>query len=387
MTPFSAPPLSVLDLVLVSAGETPAEALENSISLAVAAEKLGYARYWIAEHHLYPGGAGGAAYMLAPVIARATSTIRVGTAVTVIDNYSPVHAAEIAGTAAALGGRGFDLGIGRGGPSVDQLESSREKNAKIASGELAIGPNGPSRVVDGVTLPAFSTLPVAVERAALNDRLLSRSPGAPADFAGQVTDVLGFLDGSYRSPDGLEVVASPALGADVQVWVHGSSPGLSASVAGSLGLPFGANYHNFPQLVLETVAAYREAFVPSETLAAPHVIVSADVLVAETDERAAWLASPFGHWLYDIRTTYQAQPYRSPGDVAALGWDADHEAMVTDRVQARIVGSPATVVERLRALALATGADELLVTTSAHSNADRIESYRLLAEAWAAVTE
>jgi alkanesulfonate monooxygenase SsuD/methylene tetrahydromethanopterin reductase-like flavin-dependent oxidoreductase (luciferase family) len=375
-------PLSVLDLVLVSEGSTPRQALDDSIDLAVQAEALGYHRFWLAEHHLYPGGAGGAAYMLAPLIARATDRIRVGTAVTVIDNYSPVHVAEIAGTAAALGGRGFDLGIGRGGPSPEVRARNVANVAKVAAGELSFGPVGPTRDVDGVTVPSFSITPFNDARAALNDELLSRTPGNPADFSTQVSDVLGFLDGSYLSSSGLGVVASPARDADVDVWVHGSSPGLSASVAGSKGLPFGANYHNFPQLVIETVQAYRDAFVPSARLGKPYVIVSADILVAETDERAGWLASPFGPWLYTIRTEYAAQPYLSPDAAAAVDWDDAHTAIVADRVAARIVGSPATVVARLAALVAATGADELLVTTQAHAHTDRVTSYRLLADAW-----
>lgn len=377
------PPLSVLDLVLISEGRTAQQTLADSVDLAKQVEDLGYHRYWLAEHHLYPGGAGSASYLLAPTIVQATSRIRVGTAVLIIDNYSPLHVAEIAGTIAAIGGRGVDLGIGRGGPSEEQRARGREINQKLASGEISIGPVAEPRIVDGVVVPAFTIAPFNDARAGLNDRLLSRSPGNPADFDGQVRDVLAFLDGSYAPPENVRVTATPAEGADVDVWVHGSSAGISASVAGSLGLPFGANYHSFPQKTVETVAAYREAFVPSARLAHPHVVVSVDVLVAETDEEAARIASPFGPWLHTIRTDYIAQPYPSPESAAAEEWTPDKQALVADRLASRIVGSPATVVERLRALVAATGADELVVTTQAHSHADRVASYRLLAQAWA----
>jgi alkanesulfonate monooxygenase SsuD/methylene tetrahydromethanopterin reductase-like flavin-dependent oxidoreductase (luciferase family) len=379
----SVPPLSVLDLVLISEGSTAAETLSNSVDLARQVEQLGYRRYWLAEHHLYPGGAGSASYLLAPTIVQATSTIRVGTAVLIIDNYSPLQVAEIAGTIAAIGGRGVDLGIGRGGPSAEQRARGREINQKLAAGDIALGPVAETKTIDGVVVPSFTVAPFNDARAGLNDRLLSRTPGNPADFDDQVRDVLAFLNGTYSPPEDVRVTATPAEGADVDVWVHGSSAGISASVAGSLGLPFGANYHSFPQKTIETVAAYRDAFVPSDRLTAPHVIVSVDVLVAETEEEAARIAAPFGPWLHTIRTDYIANPYPSPATAAAEEWTADKQAVVADRLASRIVGSPDAVVERLRALVAATGADELVVTTQAHSHTDRINSYRLLAAAWA----
>ncbi|MCS5735190.1 LLM class flavin-dependent oxidoreductase [Herbiconiux daphne] len=379
---MTAIPLSVLDLVLVPEGGTPAAALAESVELARAADRAGYARFWLAEHHLYPGGAGAASYLLAPTIAAATGSIRVGTAVIVIDNHSPLQVAEIAGTAAALTGRGFDLGIGRGGPGAEVRERGRASNARLEGGDLRPGPVGPSHTVDGVVVPARVVHPFADVRAGLNDRLLSRTPGDPADFGEQVDDVLGFLRGDYRAPEGVPVVATPAEGADVEVWIHGSSAGVSAEVAGRNGLRFGANYHSVPQTVFETVAAYREAFVPSAELDRPHLAVSADVLVADTDDEAERLAAPFALWLHTVRTRYAADPFPSPQTFARFPWTADHTAIVADRLESRIVGSPATVVRRLRALAAATGADELVVSTQAHALADRIRSYELLADAW-----
>ncbi|MFZ4894762.1 LLM class flavin-dependent oxidoreductase [Plantibacter sp. Mn2098] len=379
---MSAVPLSVLDLVLISSGTDAASSLQSSIELAREADALGYRRFWTAEHHLFPGGAGAAGYLLGPIIARETKQIRVGTAVLVIDNYSPLQVAEIAGTIAALGGRGFDLGIGRGGPTVEQRAGARETTRRLLAGELAPGPVGPNREEQGVVLPAPTRSVFNDHRAGLNDRLLSRTPGAPADFDEQVRDVLAFLDGSYPSGDGSPVYAVPAHGADVDLWVHGSSPGISATVAGSRGQRFGANYHNIPYSLLATVAAYREAFVPSAQLQAPYVVVSVDVLVAETDAEAERRAAPFGHWLLQSRRDYAAGPYPSPEEALAAPLTDEERAIVSDRVASRIVGSPQTVAARLRAIVDATGADELVVTTSAHSLADRIESYRLLAEVW-----
>ncbi|MCS5728181.1 LLM class flavin-dependent oxidoreductase [Herbiconiux moechotypicola] len=375
-------PLSVLDLVLIPEGGTPASALADAVTLARAADRAGYQRYWVAEHHLYPGGAGAASYLLLPTVAAATTRIRVGTAVIVIDNHAPLQVAEIGGTVAALAGRGVDLGVGRGGPSEAQRAAARAVNDRLAVGELEPGPVGESELVDGVVVPPRVVVPFNDVRAGLNDRLLSRTPGAPADFGEQIAEVLGFLRGGFEVPEGVEVVATPAEGADVDLWVHGSSAGVSAQVAGRNGLRFGANYHSLPQSVFATVAAYREAFVPSAQLDRPYVAVSADVVVAETDEEAARIAEPFGLWLYRSRTEYAAPLYPSAATAAAHPLTESQRAQVSDRLASRIVGSPATVVRRLAALAAATGADELVVTTQAHALADRIRSYELLAEAW-----
>jgi luciferase family oxidoreductase group 1 len=174
-----------------------------------------------------------------------------------------------------------------------------------------------------------------------------------------------------------------AEGADLDVWVLGSSPGESAQVAGARGLPFAASYHTVPSSVLETVDAYRRAFRPSARRAAPYVVVSADVVVAETQERAEDLAAPYAQWVLDIRTGVGARPYVTPDEAKAREWTAAERAIVADRVDTQFVGTPATVVERLATLARVTGADELLVTTITTEHADRVRSTELLAGAWA----
>ena len=154
-------------------------------------------------------------------------------------------------------------------------------------------------------------------------------------------------------------------------------------MAGELGLPLAANFHVSPATVLDTVAAYRGAFRPG-VLAEPYVVVSADVLVAQTLERARVLAEPFADWVLSIRRGERgAIPYPSPS--AATAWtdrpDAER-ALVADRVDTRIVGDPATVVERLDTLVRVTGADELLVTTATHDPTETRRSFELLARAW-----
>lgn len=174
----------------------------------------------------------------------------------------------------------------------------------------------------------------------------------------------------------------PVEGADLDVWILGSTPGSSARTAGGRGLPFAANYHVLPATVLDTVAAYRAAFRPGE-LAEPYVAVSADVVVAETDERARELATPYGQWVLDVRSGRGARPYVTPEQARARVWTDAERAAVADRVDTQIVGSPATVVRQLDTLARVTGADELVVTTITTEHADRVRSTELLAEAWA----
>lgn len=202
-------------------------------------------------------------------------------------------------------------------------------------------------------------------------------------FADDVADILAFFAGPH-DVDGVTLEVTPASGQDVEVWIHGSTAGPSARLAGERGLPFGANYHVAPAFVLEAIAEYRSAFRPGK-LAAPHVIVSVDVLVADTDERARALASGYGRWVHGIRTGGGAVPYPAPGDPSSA-LSPDEEEVVRDRLATRFVGSPGTVVAALETLQRVTGADELLITTIAHDPAAREESYRLLAQAWASDT-
>lgn len=195
--------------------------------------------------------------------------------------------------------------------------------------------------------------------------------------------MLSFLEGTARRPDGEPLHVLPAEGADVEVLVLGTGAGVSAQVAGELGLPFAAGYHVVPHAVLDAVAAYRAAFRPGRR-ARPHVLVSADVVVAETDERARELAAPYGGWVLDIRSGRGARPYVTPARARARVWTEDERAGVADRVDTQLVGSPETVAEQLRVLARATGADELLVTTITTEHADRVRSHELPARAWGA---
>lgn len=361
-------PLAILDLSPFGQGQTPADGLRASIALARRAEQLGYARYWLAEHHLNPGVAGSAPHVLLAAIAAATSSIRIGTAATIIGNSTPLQVVEAAGVVAALHPGRFDLGIGRSGAT--------------SSAQTPVFPSQPEdREVDGLLLPASRSVAFDAARFAAQARLLGRTPGDADRFEQDVLDILDLIAGSHRAPEGVPIHATPAEGQDIDVWIHGSTAGASAALAGRLGLPFGANYHVAPSFVLDAVAAYREAFRPG-VRARPSVTVSVDVLVAETDAEAHRLAEGYARWVHSIRAGDGAVPYPTPADALANPLDADQLDVVRDRLATRFVGTPDAVAERLDVLQRATGADELLVTTITHDPRDRERSSELLADVW-----
>ncbi|MFD0665824.1 LLM class flavin-dependent oxidoreductase [Thermocatellispora tengchongensis] len=365
--------MSILDLAPVPSGGTVAGALRNTIDLARRAEEFGYRRYWVAEHHLVPGVASSAPAVLIGQIAAATRTIRVGSGAVQLGHQTPLAVVEQFGLIDALYPGRIDLGLGRSG----------QRRAELLAEKDDPGPPE-AKVVDGLLIPPpFSFAAVARSPQFAFHASLLQQPGAVApDFAEQVDDIQAFLHGTYRSPEGYPAHAVPGEGADVELWILGSSGGQSAQVAGERGLPFAANYHVSPATVLEAVEAYRKAFTPSAELAEPYVVVSADVVVAEDDATARELAKPYGLWVRSIRTGQGAIPYPSIAEADAHEWTDEDRALVADRTDTQFAGSPETVVERLRVLQRVTGADELLVTTITHDHADRVRSYELLARAW-----
>ncbi|GAA2086788.1 LLM class flavin-dependent oxidoreductase [Actinomadura alba] len=370
---MTAIPLSVLDLAPIPAGGTTRQALHNTLDLAWRAEEFGYHRYWLAEHHLAPGVASAAPQILIALVARATSRIRVGSGAVQTGHWTPLAIVEQFGTIDALYPGRIDLGLGRSG----------QRRAEFARGAAA-PPEREATVVDGLLIPK----PFDVGRLAGSPVIalfgeLLQQPGAESpDFAEQVAEISALLDGSYRSPDGHRAHVTPGEGADLQLWILGSSGGESARVAGERGLPFAANYHVAPSNVLEAVDAYRAAFKPSGVLDEPYVVVSADVVVAPSDDDARELAAPYPLWVHSIRSGLRAIPFPAPEEAAAHAWSDEGWALVADRVDTQFVGSPQTVVEGLRVLQRVTGADELLVTTITHDHAHRVRSYELLAGEW-----
>lgn len=182
-----------------------------------------------------------------------------------------------------------------------------------------------SRLVDGLLIPGkprtVGDLTRFVERVEQQRELLgTQADSAADDYHAQVERILRFIDGEFRASNGELVHAIPAEGSDVDVWILGSSAGPSSAAAGALGLPYAANYHVSPSTVLESVVAYREAFVASDKLHRPYVAVSADVVVADSEAAARELASPYGQWVLSIRSGEGAIPFPSPAEAAEFEW-------------------------------------------------------------------
>lgn len=368
-------PLGVLDLVPIPSGSTATEALRNSIDLARQAENFGYARYWFAEHHLNPGVAGTSPAVVLALTASATSTIRLGSGALQLGHRTALSTVEEFGLIDALHPGRLDLGLGRsggrppGGPATPLPTATAVVDGR-APGGLRIPPRF-----------SFEHL-LGSPRIALQRKLLLLPNAESQAYGEQIDDILALLAGTYRSADGVEAHVVPGEGADVEVWILGSSGGESAEVAGRNGLRFAANYHVSPATVLEAAEGYRAAFQPSDVLDKPYVSVSADVVVAEDDETARELATGYGLWVRSIRTAEGAIQFPTPDEARAHAWSDADRALVQDRLDTQFVGSPGRVADRLVQLQEATGADELLITTITHGHADRVRSYELLAEEW-----
>ncbi|MCV7257698.1 LLM class flavin-dependent oxidoreductase [Mycobacterium shimoidei] len=366
-------PLSVLDLAPISAGSDAATALRNTIDLAQHAEQWGYRRFWVAEHH-FVAVASAAPVVLAGQIAAATNTIRVGTAAVQLSHTTAAAVVESFGMLEAFHPGRIDLGIGRSGQRRLTPGKPRKPRPKTELPQEW-------REIDGVVIPPPFDLRTVLnkDRVQATMAILQQPEAVAPDFAEQLGDILAMLDGSYQV-DGFDVHVVPGERSGLTPWIFGSSKGKSAQVAGALGLPFVASYHLTPATALDAVDAYRAAFVPSETLAEPYVVISADVVVADDTATARHLASSYGHWVYSIRAGDGAIPYPDPDDCPPL--TDEQLAVVTDRLATQFVGNPDEVAERLAALQRVSGADELVITSVTHRHEDRLRSHELIAQRW-----
>jgi alkanesulfonate monooxygenase SsuD/methylene tetrahydromethanopterin reductase-like flavin-dependent oxidoreductase (luciferase family) len=364
-------PLAVLDLAPISEGSTVRQALQNTIDLARWAEAWGYLRYWVAEHHFVAVASASPAVLIG-LIAAATNEIRVGSAAVQVGHHTAAAVVESFGTIDALYPGRIDLGLGRSGQRRSEAVSGKKE---------PVTPSEP-RIVERTLFPK----PFRPDDLILSKRFAAagkilQQPGAQVpDFEDQLDDIIDLIGGKYDTDDGVHLSATPGEGADVELWLFGSSGGQSARAAGTRGLRFVANYHVSPGTTLDAIEAYRAAFVPSPLLDEPYVVVSVDVLVAETDVEARYLASPFPRWVHSIRSGHGAIPYPDPKTVEALS--PREAALVEDRLATQFVGSAESVAERLNGLQRATGAKELVVTTITHDHRDRLRSFELLGKEW-----
>jgi alkanesulfonate monooxygenase SsuD/methylene tetrahydromethanopterin reductase-like flavin-dependent oxidoreductase (luciferase family) len=365
-------PLSILDLAPISAGSDVATALANTIELAQNAERWGYRRFWIAEHHFVAVASAPPAVLIGQ-IAAATNRIRVGSGAVQLSHTTAAAVVESFGMLDAFYPGRIDLGLGRSA----QRRLTKPKTPRPAKSE----PPREWREVDGVVIPPPFDLRglLGSGRVKATMSILQQPEAVAPDFAEQVGDIIAMLAGTYEV-DGFDLHAVPGEGAALTPWIFGSSKGRSAQVAGALGLPFVASYHITPATALEAIDAYRDAFVPSATLARPYVVVSADIVVADDTATAKHLASSYGQWVYSIRAGDGAIPYPSPDDCAPL--TDEQLAVVKDRVATQFVGNPDEVAERLETLQRATCADELVITSVTHRHEDRLRSHELIAKRW-----
>lgn len=323
----------MLDLSVLNDGHDTHQALADTTALAVRADQLGFRRFWVAEHHNMPSVACTAPTVLMAHLGAATRHIRVGSGGVMLPNHAPLVVAEQFAMLEALYPGRVDVGVGRA-PGTDQRTAA------------------------------------AVRRSA--DLL-----GAD-DFPRDLLDLMGLL-GDARGDDGLwqHFRATPAARSHPPVFLLGSS-GYSAQLAAHLGLPFAFAHHFDMGGALQATELYHQGFRPSAVLDHPHMIITANVLLADTQQEAEWHSAP-GRLTALGRRTGRFIRLPSPQDAAAHPDLAEASRLPTSRV----VGTPDDAIPALRALVDRTGAAELMVTSVAYDVSARIRSIELLAEHWA----
>ena len=323
--------LSVLDLVPVREGGSIGEALGDAALLAKAAEQAGYRRFWVAEHHAMDGVAGGATSVVLAHVGAATATIRIGAGGIMLPNHNPFVIAEQFGTLDALYPGRIDLGLGRA-PGADM---------RIAQ--------------------------------ALRRDLARVSEYFPQD----VVELRALLTGE---PD-LGIRATPGCGAQVELWMLGSST-FGAQLAAALGLPYAFASHFAPDQLDQALTLYRKQFRPSPALAQPHVMAAMNVICADSDEEAALLGSSMDQSFVALRT---GTPGRLKPPVPGYRQTLSPSLLATleHMRQASAVGSPATVSDAIARFVERTGADEIIVSGATYDPAARRRSLELTASALA----
>jgi len=322
--------LSVLDLAPVPEGSDVSRSLANSLDLARHAERLGYKRYWLAEHHNMPGIASAATAVVIGHVAAGTSTIRVGAGGIMLPNHAPLVIAEQFGTLSALFPDRIDLGLGRA-PGTDMATAR-----------------------------------------ALRRNLESAVDGFPHD----VVELMSFF---RPAEPGQRVLAVPGEGQKVEVWMLGSST-YGAQLAAILGLPYAFASHFAPAEMERAIDIYRARFQPSEQLDKPHLMLGLNVFAAESDAEAERLFSSLQQAFVNLRS---GRPGKLPPPVDAYIGTLDPVAlaMLDNALSCAIVGSPDTVRTGLDSFIRRTGADELMVTAQIFDHAARKRSFEILAEA------
>jgi luciferase family oxidoreductase group 1 len=323
------PVLSVLDLSPIPVGSEAAQSLRNSRDLAQHAERWGYRRFWLAEHHSMPGIASAATSVVIGYVAEGTSTIRVGAGGIMLPNHSPLVIAEQFGTLESLYPGRIDLGLGRA-PGSDQL-TARALRRTLASN--------------------------------------------PDEFPQDVLELM-----AYFSPqEGQRVQAVPGAGLKVPLWILGSSL-FGAQVAAALGLPFAFASHFAPAQMMQALEIYRARFKPSAQLDKPYVMLGYNVFAADTDQEAALLATSMQQAFVNLRSGMPSK-LRPPVPGYYENLHPHDRAILEDVLSCTAIGSPDTVQRELKAFAQLTEADEIIVASMTYDHAARLRSYEIAAEA------
>ena len=323
-------PFSILDISPIPTGFTAADALRNSLDIAQHAEKWGYTRYWVAEHHNMTGNASSATAVLIGYLAAGTSHIRVGSGGVMLPNHAPLVIAEQFGTLESLYPGRIDLGLGRA-PGTDQMTAR-----------------------------------------ALRRDLLGSDDRFPQDVR-ELQHYLGPLQ------DGQSVKAIPGANTEVPIWILGSSL-YGAQLAAHFGLPYAFASHFAPEQLLEAMKIYRELFKPSDKLDKPYCAFLMNVVAADTDEEAAHLFTSLQQNVVRMRRNTRGQ---LPAPIANLDefCEPHEKAAAAHTLQVSAVGSLETIQKEMRHWLEATGADEIIMTGQIFDHHARLRSFEIAAQA------
>lgn len=329
MSNFKKIPFSVLELSPIGEGRTAADSFRDTHEFAIAAERLGYNRFWLAEHHNMPGIASAATSVLIGFVAGITSKIRVGAGGIMLANHAPLVIAEQFGTLESLYPGRIDLGLGRA-PGSDRPAAHALRRTLHSTGD---------------------------------------------DFP-ELLEELRFF---FRKPvAGQKVQAVPGGGLDVPIWLLGSS-GFSAQLAGHFGLPFSFAAHFSPEYTLPALKLYRDNFRPSEVLKEPYAMVALNVFAAETDEEAQRLSTSQHQAFLNLVRGVTGKMKPPVNDMDAI-WTPQEKALVESRLGGSVIGGREKVRAGLSEFVERTQADELMISGMFYENADRIRSFEIIAE-------
>jgi len=327
---FNNIPLSVLDLAPINIGSNAGQSFKNSVELAQHVERLGFSRYWLAEHHNMPGIASSATSVIIGHIAGATKQIRVGSGGIMLPNHAPLVIAEQFGTLESLYPGRIDLGLGRA-PGSDQATAYALRRTLQSTGD---------------------------------------------DFPAQVEELEAYFNQGMAG----RVRAFPGEGLTIPIWLLGSS-GFSAKLAAEKGLPFSFASHFSNEYTLPAMQIYHQHFKPSKVLNEPYAMLGVNVIAADTDEKAKWLATSQQQQMFDLMRGMPRQ-FQPPIDDLNAAWTIREQATFEEKLNSTstIVGSPDTVKRKLESFIKATRANEIIINSHIFHQEDRLRSYEIVAD-------